>query len=129
MRITAACPDALAAAANALAAAIGQSEADALTYSAPNFRDGQGNLYRVASFIARPDWVSWVLYIQSLPDGSLTRPAWDSGEIDLSAAEIALDALTVGDAPAAPTRIQTVINEDPQAAIAILGLTLLSGAY
>jgi len=129
MRITAACPDTLAGSANALAALVGQSEADALTYSVPNYQDADGAVYRVASFVARPTWVLQLLTAQSLPADALPRPDWDDGQIDLDAASQALAAISIGPSAAATDRIQAVIHDDPAEALAILGLTPIPVQY
>lgn len=130
MRITAACPDALAGAANALALLVGQSEADALTYSSANFMDGDGALYRVASFSTDAAWVIRLLSAQAMPPEALPVPPWaDAAEVDLVAAVEALSMIVVGPAPADPGRIQAVMHDDPQAALGILGLTAIPGGY
>jgi len=87
MRITVACPDTLRDDANHFAMAMAFGPADALTYGALNWQDGEGNRYAAASFEARPEWV---LAAQA----SLSRPEWDTGEIiDMDAAARAQAAL------------------------------------
>jgi hypothetical protein len=112
--------------ANSLAEIIGRTQHDAMTYDVPNFLDAQGRVYRVASFLAEPAWVSNLLAVKAAAGAGLVRPAWDDQvRVDMAGAALAIAALAVGVAPADPSRIQCVIDDDPQAAIAALGLTMI----
>ena len=120
MRVTVACPEALADKANKLASIIGKTVFDSNTYIEANFKDAGNNLYRVASFEARPEWVTQTQAAKAA--NSLSLPAW--GDVnDLPDALAALSLLAIGNAVAAPSRIQAVINDNPQAAITTLNLT------
>jgi hypothetical protein len=126
MRLTAAAPEALRAAANQLAMVLAFSEADANTYGSLRWQDSEGNLYAAASFIAQPEWIV-------AAQAPLQRPEWDTGEIiDMDAAERAQAALVVwlgGDSEdvlhppqANPDALTVVAGDDGLAALAAMGL-------
>jgi hypothetical protein len=126
MRLTVSCPEALRDDANQLAMVLAFSEADANTYGALSWQDSEGNLYAAVSFIAQPEWIAGAT-------NTLQRPEWDTGEIiDMDAAERAQAALMVwlgGDDPipqASTDKLTVVAGDDGLAALAAMGLTLVS---
>lgn len=87
MRITVACPVGMADDANDFAMVMAFGPDDAMTYSPPEYQDGNGARYYAASFEARPEWVQ-------AAQSSLSRPAWDIDQIiDMNAASRAQAAL------------------------------------
>lgn len=87
MRITVACPVGMADDANDFAMVMAFGPDDALTYSPPEYQDGDGARYYAASFEARPEWVQ-------AAQASLSRPEWDTDQIiDMDAAARAQAAL------------------------------------
>lgn len=113
-------PEDLIFAANQLAMVVGYSEADGLTFEAPNSTDGAGN-----SYFARNIW-SPVGLIPALQQ-PIVRPAWDTAEvIDLDAAAAAQAALVfpTEDLLATPTAITALTGMDGPDALAAMGLSL-----
>jgi hypothetical protein len=131
MRLTIACPAALIADANDLAMALAFGPADARTYGPADWQDPAGNLYAVASFEARPEWMA-------AAQEALARPAWDAGADDFavnmtSAARAQgrlrvvgfdLDGVAV-DPAATPDLITSMPGPDGPAALAAMGLALV----
>lgn len=112
IRVTIACPEALIGDANQLALCLGYGVADALTYGAPVWQDGVGNLYAVASTLVSETFAATA-------GSALVEPAWGA---DMAAAARAQAAIRIGGA-ADPARLVAVFDEDPQAALAVLGVT------
>lgn len=126
-RITVACPDAMRDDANQLAMVLGHGPDDGKTYGALNWQDAQGNLYAVASFEARAEWVT-------AAQSALQRPAWDvwvDGDgyiINMTGAERAQAALVFwsgdGAVPrAGPAILVSVGGMSASSALAAMGLT------
>jgi len=117
MRVTAACPESLIEDANHLAMCLAFSEADGETYRTPcGWQDAAGNRYACASFEARDEWLS-------AAQSPLQRPEWDTTSIiDMAAAARAQAVIRIGGA-ADPSHLVAVFGDDPQAAIAVLGVT------
>lgn len=117
--ITIAVPAAHVADANQLARCLGLSEADARTFRAAGWQDGDGNTYAVASGLVRPSFSAGAA-------SPLVEPAWGA---DMTAAARAQALLSVFDPEASPVpfagpdRIGAVLAFDAQEALAILGLT------
>lgn len=88
MRITVACPLDLADDGNHFAMVTAFGPDDALTYSPPEYQDGNGARYYAASFEARPEWVQ-------AAQSSLSRPEWDTEPytVNMTGAERAQAAL------------------------------------
>lgn len=111
MRITIAVPAPDRDDANAWARCLGEGPDDGPAFGEAIWPDAAGNLFAVASgtfsegFLARAD-------------ATPVQPAW---EVDLAAATRAQDLLVLG-AAAAPGIIAAVIEEDPEVALAMLGL-------
>lgn len=117
-------PEDLIFSANQLAMVVAESEADGMTFDAPNVVDGEGNLY-----YARNIWASKGL-IPAL-QRPLVRPAWDVNEIiDMVAAERAQAALVFSTEalPASPAALTAIGGMDGVAALAAMGLTAVSEA-
>lgn len=115
MRITAACPEALIEDANHLAMILAFGPPDALTYGVPGWQDGAGNRYACASFPCLPSWFA-------AAQSALARPDWDAdGIVDMDAAARAQAAIAL-QSPAAPDRLACWLDDDPQAALAGLGV-------
>jgi hypothetical protein len=115
MRVTIACPEAMVADANQLALCLGVGPDEAMTYGAPIWQDAQGNRYAVASAIVPSGFVATAT-------APLVPPAWGA---DLAAAARAQAAVLIG-APAAPERLAASLAENPQDALAELGLALVA---
>lgn len=125
MRITVACPESLRDDANHFAMVMAFGPADALTYDALGWKDGNGNIYAAASFEAREEWVI-------AAQASLSRPEWDTEPytVNMTGAERAQAALVfwVSDGetppPQASTSALTAIGGmDGIEALAAMGLT------
>jgi|AACY02.16.fsa_nt_gi hypothetical protein len=71
MRLTIICPAQHRDDANHYAMALGESEADGLTYGEPSWQDASGNLYSVASLPVSDSFIAWAT-------GTLDRPEWDA---------------------------------------------------
>ncbi|SEB80086.1 hypothetical protein [Rhodobacter sp. 24-YEA-8] len=124
IRITIACPVAHLADAAQFSRATGYGPEDEHTFTiAPEYQDMAGNRYRVASGL-----VAGVYLTNAV--SPLIAPAWGA---DVAAADRAQALIAVWQPPedpealpepfAAPDRIAAVIGDDPQAALAVLGLT------
>lgn len=119
IRVTIAVPEAHIEAANELARCIGYTEADGLTYGEAGWQDSEGNRYAVASTLASPAFVQTAA-------SPLIEPPWGA---DMAAAAQAQALVAVfgvaegeGSPAAQPDRITAIVNDDPQVAIAMLGL-------
>lgn len=117
IRITIACPAALIGDANQLALCLGLGPDDAMTYGAPVWQDAGGALYAVASAIVSEGFIAAAA-------SPLVAPPWGA---DLAAAARAQAAIAIWqdeDATpfAAQNRLAAVIVDDPQAALAVLGV-------
>lgn len=113
MRVTIACPEAMIADANQLMRCVGQSAADDDTFAPASWVDGAGNRYSAASMLVPSDWQTTVM-------GTLSAPEWGA---DMTAAGRArVDMLFA--VAADPSRIAVIVGDDPQAAIAALGIAV-----
>lgn len=118
MRVTIACPPDRIADANELARCLGFSEADGMTFGEPIWQDAEGNLYAVASTLAKPAFVTDAV-------SQLQEPTWGA---DIEAAARAQEWLAIYDPAtdlspfANPVHIAAVVELEPQAALAVLGL-------
>lgn len=125
MRITIICPAQHRDDANHLAMALGQSEADGLTYGEPAWQDASGNLYSVASLPVSSSFIDRAT-------SALTRPEWDSEPytISMAAAERAQAIVQLWQAtedddqpPQADTgAILAMAGDDPLGLLAAAGL-------
>lgn len=119
IRVTIAVPEAHIEAANQLARCIGYTEADGLTYGEAAWQDSEGNRYAVASTLASPAFLTTAI-------APLIEPPWGA---DMTSAEAAQAIVAVfgvtedeGSPAAQPDRITAIVLDDPQAAIAMLGV-------
>jgi hypothetical protein len=121
-RITIACPEALIPDANQLAAALGQSMADAETFNSVGWQDATSNLFSAAS-VAVSD--SWIVKAQE----PLVRPEWDTAEeIDMVAASRAQAVLVFVTEPTPATidQITAMIWDDGLQALDMMGLVIVA---
>lgn len=131
IRIVIACPEAHIGDANNLAMVLGMGPADGLTYGAPGWQDGAGNLYAVASLPVSPEWLV-------AAQTGLERPAWDTEPyaVNMAGAERA-QARVVLHSPAGegddPTPVPQAnpdtilaLPGDPLAMLAAAGLTRIA---
>lgn len=117
-RITLACPEALIPDANQLAAALGQSMADAETFNSVGWQDADGNLFSAASVVVSD---SWIVKAQE----PLVRPEWDTAEeIDMVAASRAQAVFVFVTEPTLATidQITAMIWDDGLQALDMMGL-------
>lgn len=122
IRITIAVPEAHIEAANQLARCIGYTEADGLTYGEAGWQDAGGNRYAVASTLASPAFLTTAV-------SPLAEPPWGADMAAAAAAQALVAVFGVADAEgelpdmaAKPGRITAIIHDDPQQALAWLGL-------
>lgn len=115
MRVTVAVPEQYVDIANELAKIIGRSEYDHATYGDAVWQDTLGNRYAVASVIVSDSFPA----VASSP---LVLPAWGG---NLVAASQAQALISIGSV-ASPTAITAVFGDDPQAALATLGVTAIA---
>jgi len=111
IRVTIACPEAHIADANQLSRVLGYSPDDDGTFGAAGWRDAGGARYAVASTLAA----------DAFPVDAaepLAAPPWGA---DMEAATRAQALLRIGGS-AAPDALVAVIGDDPQAALAELGV-------
>ena len=104
--------------ANQLALALGESSADDRTFSTASYQDADGNLYSVASTVAKP------IFAQ-LAGQPLQAPA-HAPDMDLEAATRAQALLMINGGTASPDVIAVILGdrlESAQDHIAALGLT------
>jgi hypothetical protein len=122
MRVTIICPAAMRDDANDLAMVLGSGPSDGATFGAAMWTDTSGNLYAVASTLARGAF-------PVAAASPLARPAWDAEpyQVNMTGAERAQAALVIYDpaAPmrAGPDRLLAIIGDDPQAAVADAGVS------
>lgn len=124
MRITIICPAQHRDDANHLAMALGQSEADGLTYGEPAWQDASGNLYSVASLPVSDSFIDRAA-------SALIRPEWDTEPytISMAAAGRAQALVQVWQAteadnqpPQAGNTILALVGDDPLGLLAAAGL-------
>ena len=125
MRLTIICPAQHRDDANHYAMALGESEADGLTYGEPAWQDASGNLYSVASLPVSEDFIDRAT-------GTLERPEWDNEPygISMAAAERAQALVQVWQAtedddqpPQADTgTILAMAGDDPLGLLGAAGL-------
>ena len=104
--------------ANQLALALGESSADDQTFSTASYQDAQGNLYAVASTVAKPVFAQLAGQPLQAPD--------HAPDMDLEAATRAQALLRINDGIASPDVIAVILGdrlESAQLHIAALGLT------
>ena len=104
--------------ANQLALALGESAADDQTFTTASYQDAQGNLYAVASTVAKPIFSQLAGQPLQAPD--------HAPNMDVSAASRAQAALQINGGIAAPDVIAVILGgstETAQDHIAALGLT------
>ena len=104
--------------ANQLALCLGESAADDQTFNASTYQDAQGNLYAVASTVAKPVFAE-------LAGQRLQAPAHAPG-MDLAAATRAQGLLQINGGVAGPDVIAVILGdrlESAQDHIKMLGLT------
>jgi hypothetical protein len=124
-RLTLSVPEALIPAANQLALIMGESSADANTFTQAGWQDAQDNLYAICSAVSKPIVLGALQ--TGLPD---PLPAHAEGA-DTALAQQALDALVIyqpGDEETPATQaahgvIVLAIDHDPLTALAAMGLT------
>ena len=106
--------------ANQLALALGESSADDQTFSTASYQDAQGNLYAVASTVAKPVFAE-------MAGQPLQAPA-HAPDMDLPAATRAQALLQINRGMAAPDVIAVMLGgrlESARDHLAMLGLTLI----
>lgn len=116
-RVTIAVPEAHIFDGNQLALALGESADDDKTFTKPRWQDAEGNLYAIASTVARP------IFAQ-LAGQPLQAPA-HAPDVDLEAATRAQALVSINDKPAGPDRIAVILGDRLESAmdhIAALGL-------
>ena len=116
-RATIASPVAHIADANQLALCLGESSADDQTFGAATYQDADGNLYAVASTVAKPIFAEMAGLALQAPD--------HAPSMDLAAATRAQALLQINDGIATPDVIAVIIGgstERAQDHIAALGL-------
>ena len=104
--------------ANQLALALGESSADDQTFSAASYQDADGNLYAVASTVAKPIFAELAGQPLQAPDHTLG--------MDLVAATRAQSLLQINNGTASPDVIAVILGdrlESAQDHIKALGLT------
>ena len=117
-RVTIAVPIAHIQDANQLALCLGESSADDRTFTNASYQDAQGNLYAVASTVARPTFAQAAGQPLQAPD--------HSPGMDLTAATRAQALLQINDGIAAPDVIAVILGGRTDSArdhIAALGLS------
>jgi hypothetical protein len=121
LRVTIFVPEAHIAAGNALALVLGESPADIATFGPARFEDADGNRYSVCSTAATHTFPGKAGTALVAPD--------HSPDADLALATQGQALVTIYDpeAPvqADPSRILAVIGDDPHAALAAAGVTLI----
>ena len=118
IRVTVATPATHIPDANQLALALGESSADDQTFGTASYQDAQGNLYAVASTVAKPIFAEMAGQRLQAPD--------HAPEMDLVAATRAQSLLQINNGKARPDVIAVILGnrlESAQDHIAALGLT------
>ena len=103
--------------ANQLALALGESSADDQTFSTASYQDAQGNLYAVASTVAKPVFAELAGQPLQAPD--------HAPDMDLAAATRAQGMLQINGGAVSPDVIAVILGgrlESAQDHIAALGL-------
>jgi hypothetical protein len=116
-RVTIAAPELLTSLANELALCLGESRADDQTFIGANYQDVDGNLYSIASTVAKSVFAE----MAGLP---LQAPA-HAPNVDLKAASKAQSILKINDGIAGPDVIAVILGSNADSAqdhIAALGL-------
>lgn len=104
--------------ANQLALCLGESRADNRTFTSASYQDADGNLYAVASAVARPSFAAAASQKLEAPSHSL--------DIDIAAATQAQSLLQINSGIASPGVIAVILGdriESAQDHIKTLGLT------
>ena len=104
--------------ANQLALCLGESSADDQTFNASNYQDAQGNLYAVASTVAKPIFAEMAGQPLKAPD--------HAPGMDLAAATRAQSLLSINNGTANPDVIAVILGDRMESAqdhIKALGLT------
>lgn len=126
LRVTIICPEQMRDDANNLAAVLGFSAADLNTFGAPDYQDAMGNLYSVASTLARATF-------PSNATSALVRPAWDASDeavtyaVNMAGANRAQRALVIynpeAPVPANPSLLLAIVDDDPLVALSNAGVS------
>jgi len=117
-RVTIAVPELLTSPANELALCLGESGADDQTFIGANYQDADGNLYSVASTVARPIFAEMAGQPLEAPDYA--------PNVDLNAAGKAQSLLQINCGIAGPKIIAVILGSNSDSAqdhITALGLT------
>ena len=117
-RVTIAAPELLTSLANELALCLGESRADDQTFIGANYQDVDGNLYSVASTVAKSVFAQLAGLPLQAPD--------HAPDMDLAAATHAQALLQINGGKATPDVIAVILGnrlESAQDHIAALGLT------
>jgi len=107
-RVTIATPIAHIQDANQLALALGESSADDKTFTSASYQDAQGNLYAVASTVAKPIFAQMA--------GQPLKAPSDSPDMDLAAATRAQSLLQINNSIATPDVIAVVLGSNDESA-------------
>lgn len=110
-RVTIACPEAMIADANHLACHLGESAADFETFKTANYQDSTGAKYAVCSTVVKP------IFLEAATGVLPELPPHAEEVVDPAIAQRALDTL------GQPGGILMVEDDDPQAALAAMGLS------
>lgn len=131
MRITVACPEALIPDGRALAMVLGYGPADADTYREAAWTDAAGNRYAVASSLVYGEFIDKAT-------SALERPEWDVEpyQVNMAAAGRAQAQLRFVPDPLAegapvsadPEKIVALLLDDPEQALVLLGVNLISAS-
>ena len=116
-RVTIAAPAAHIPDANQLALCLGESSADDKTFTSASYQDADGNLYSVASTVAKPVFAQMA--------GQQLKALAHAPGVDLKAASKAQSILKINDGIAGPNVIAVILGSNADSAqdhIAALGL-------
>ena len=116
-RVTTAVPELLTPKANQIALCLGESSADDQTFTTASCQDASGNLYAVASTVAKPIFAEIAGQPLQAPD--------HAPDMDLAAATRAQALLRINDGIASPDVVAVILGdrlESAQDHIAALGL-------
>ena len=117
-RVTIAAPELLTSPANEVALCLGESRADDQTFIGASYQDADGNLYAVASTVAKPIFAQIAGQPLQAPD--------HAPDMDVEAATRAQALLQINGGKATPDVIAVILGnrlESAQDHIAALGLT------
>ena len=123
-RATIATPESLIADANKLALCLGESTQDERTFTVASYQDASGNLYAVASTVAKPIFAQIAGQPLQAPD--------HAPDMDLAAATRSQALLQINGGIATPDVIAVILGgrlESSQDHIAALGLTQITEIY